>query len=96
MSCWSAPGCAPTGRPPARDSTGPRWSWCGRRARPLLTEEELTVFRRGRNAHVHSIPHSASRAQYLRATALECLLGDLYLRGELERINQLFRIMMEE
>ena len=63
---------------------------------PLLTEEELTVFRRGRNAHVHSIPHSASRAQYLRATALECLLGDLYLRGKLERINQLFRIMMEE
>ena len=63
---------------------------------PLLTEEELAVFKRGRNAHVHTVPHSASRADYLKATALECLLGDLYLRGRRERINELFTIMMEE
>lgn len=63
---------------------------------PLLTEEELAVYKRGRNAHVHTIPHSASRADYLRATALECLLGDLYLRGRRERINELFAEMMEE
>ena len=62
---------------------------------PLLTEEELAVYKRGRNAHVHTIPHSASRADYLRATALECLLGDLYLRGRRERINELFAVMME-
>ena len=63
---------------------------------PLLTEEELAVFKRGRNAHVHTIPHSASRTDYLKATALECLLGDLYLRGRRERINELFAVMMEE
>ena len=63
---------------------------------PLLTEEELAVYKRGRNAHVHTIPHSASRADYLKATALECLLGDLYLRGQRERINELFAVMMEE
>lgn len=63
---------------------------------PLLTEEEAAVYKRGRNAHVHTIPHSASRADYLKATALECLLGDLYLRGRRERINELFTIMMEE
>ena len=63
---------------------------------PMLTEEELTVFKRGRNAHVHTIPHSASRTDYLRATALECLLGYLYLHGRRERINQLFAAMMEE
>ena len=63
---------------------------------PLLTEEELAVYKRGRNAHVHTVPHSASRADYLKATALECLLGDLYLRGRRERINELFTIMMEE
>ena len=39
---------------------------------------------------------SASRADYLKATALECLLGDLYLRGQRERINELFAVMMEE
>lgn len=63
---------------------------------PLLTEEELAVYRRGRNAHVHTIPHSASRTDYLKATALECLLGWLYLRGERDRINKLFAVMMEE
>ncbi len=63
---------------------------------PLLTEEELAVYKRGRNAHVHTIPHSASRSDYLKATALECLLGDLYLRGRRERINELFAVMMEE
>ena len=63
---------------------------------PLLTEEELQVFKRGRNAHVNTIPHSASRSEYLRATALECLLGHLYLTGQTDRINQLFCAMMEE
>ena len=66
------------------------------RIKPLLTEEEKAVFRRGRNAQVHTVPHHASRAQYGEATALEALLGWLYLQGRLERINQLFCIMMEE
>ena len=68
----------------------------GERILPLLTEEELAVYRRGRNAHVNTVPHSASRSDYLKATALECLFGWLYLRGERERINRLFAIMMEE
>ena len=63
---------------------------------PLLTEEEHAVFKRGRNANVHSIPHHASRAQYQQATALEALLGWLYLNGQRQRINELFNIMMEE
>src|SRR5699024_4926382 len=48
---------------------------------PLLMEEELAVFKRGRNANVNTIPHSASRSDYLKATALECLFGYLYLQG---------------
>ena len=63
---------------------------------PLLTEEEQEVYRRGRNAHVHSIPHHASRTEYQQATALEALFGWLYLHGRRERINELFCRMMEE
>ena len=63
---------------------------------PLLTEEERSVFRRGRNAQVHTVPAHASRAQYAEATALEALLGWLYLQGQTERINELFCRMMEE
>ena len=62
---------------------------------PLLTAEELTVFKRGRNANVNTIPHNASRSDYLKATALECLFGYLYLQGTTERINELFNAMME-
>ena len=68
----------------------------GDRILPLLTEEETAVYKRGRNAHVHTVPHSASRADYLKATALECLFGWLYLAGRRDRISELFEIMMEE
>ena len=63
---------------------------------PLLTEEEAAVFRRGRNAQVHSVPPHASQAQYGEATALEALFGWLWLRGRKDRINELFCVMMEE
>lgn len=62
----------------------------------MLTEEEQAVFRRGRNANVHSIPQNASRAQYQQATALEALMGWLYLRGQKDRIEALFSVMMGE
>ena len=60
-----------------------------------LTDEEHDVFRRGRNANVHTIPRSADRAQYQKATALEALFGWLYLQGRHGRINELFNAMME-
>lgn len=63
---------------------------------PTLTQEETAVFRRGRNAQVHTVPGHASRAQYGEATALETLLGWLYLSGQRERINELFCEMMKE
>ena len=66
------------------------------RVLPLLSEEELAVFKRGRNAQVHSIPPHASRAQYSEATALEALFGWLWLKGQKDRANELFCRMMEE
>ena len=66
-----------------------------RRILPELTEAELAVFKRGRNAQVHTVPAHASRAQYGEATALEALLGWLYLSGRRERVSELFGRMME-
>ena len=66
------------------------------RIRPLLSEEEEDVFRRGRNTDPHSVPKAASRAQYQTATGLEALFGWLYLQGRTERLNELFSAMMEE
>ena len=62
---------------------------------PLLTDEELAYYRRGRNAHVHAVPKSATPAEYAKATGLEALFGAMYLAGQTERINELFKAVME-
>ena len=66
------------------------------RIQPLLTPEEAEVYRRGRNAKVHSVPRNARRSEYHEATGLEALLGYLYLKGRTERINTLFACIVEE
>ena len=62
---------------------------------PLLTEEELSYYRRGKNSHVHAVPKSATPAEYAKATGLEALFGALYLLGRRDRLNELFKAVME-
>ena len=62
---------------------------------PHLTEEELAYYRRGKNAHVHAVPKSCTPAEYAKATGLEALFGALYLAGQTERLNELFKTVME-
>ena len=64
--------------------------------KPHLTEDEYAYYRRGKNAHTHAAPKSATRAEYAKATGLEALFGALYLLGRTERINELFYLIMEE
>lgn len=63
---------------------------------PQLTEDELAVYKRGRNTKVNSAPHHAEIAQYHAATGLEALFGWLYLQGRTERVEALFNAIMEE
>ena len=60
---------------------------------PVLTPDETSVYKRGRNAKVNSVPHSADIGQYHAATGLEALFGWLYLLGRTERVNELFNII---
>ena len=62
---------------------------------PLLTEEELAYYRRGKNSHVHAVPKSATPAEYAKATGVETLFGALFLLGRKERANELFMTVME-
>ena len=61
------------------------------RIEPLLTEEELDIYRRGRNAHTSHTPKNASSSDYHTATGLEALFGYLYLSDRTERIRELIR-----
>lgn len=63
--------------------------------KPHLTEEEYAYFRRGKNAHTHAAPKSATPQEYSKATGLETMFGALYLAGKTGRLNELFAIMME-
>ena len=63
---------------------------------PHLNDEELAIYKRGRNTKVNSVPHKANIGQYHAATGLEALFGWLYLIGRTERINELFGYIVEE
>lgn len=67
------------------------------RMEPHLTDEEADMVRRGRNAHArHPAPKHQQPADYQSATALETLVGFLYLTGREDRLRQLFRIAQED
>lgn len=53
---------------------------------PELTEEELAIYKRGRNAKSYTSAKNASILDYRKATGLEALIGYLYLSGREERV----------
>lgn len=62
---------------------------------PQLTEEELSVYKRGRNAATSNTPKNSSVADYHSATGFEALFGYLYITKQNERIEQLFNIIKD-
>lgn len=76
--------------------SAPAQAAAARQLSGLLTPEEEAVFRRGRNANIHTVPKHAELNDYRIATAVEALFGWLYLNGEKERLCRLFDAMMDE
>ena len=60
-----------------------------------FTEEELSVYRRGRNSKPHTMAKNASPANSLKATGFEAGLGYLYLQDRMERVLELVKKGME-
>ena len=54
-----------------------------------LTEEEMAVFRRGRNAKSGSVPKNTDVQTYRNSSGFEAVLGSLYLLNELERVYEI-------
>lgn len=61
-----------------------------------LTIEEQDIAHRARNTHIHSKAKNFSYTEYIYATALEAILGFLYLTGNDSRLNQILNISLEE
>lgn len=66
-----------------------------KRLEGVLTPDEAGVCRRARNAQPGSLPKHADPADYHAATALEALVGYLYLAGQEERLREIVRIALE-
>lgn len=60
---------------------------------PLLNEDELAAFKRGRNAKTAHTAKNSTVADYHAATGLETLFGYLYLSGNIGRVRELFNII---
>lgn len=61
----------------------------------VLTEDESEIARRGRNANVNTIAKNADKKTYMNSTALEAVLGYLYLYGHHERLEELLNLCIE-
>lgn len=61
----------------------------------ILTEEEITIVKRGKNTSKASVAKHASVEEYRASTGFECLLGYLKLTGQEERINYLVKFIIE-
>lgn len=61
-----------------------------------LTEEELGVLRRGRNAKSFTTAKNASVSDYRKATGVEALFGYFYLTGQTKRAIQLLKLGLEK
>lgn len=64
------------------------------RLEELLTEEEMAVMKRGRNAKSHTSAKNASINDYRHATGVEALFGYLFIKGDEERISELFGLII--
>ncbi len=62
---------------------------------PILTEKELAVYKRGRNAKSATVPKNANLADYRRATGFETLIGYLHLSGNADRLNEIMEIAFD-
>ena len=63
---------------------------------PVLTEEELSFYKRGRNAKSAHTPKNKTEAHYHMSTGFEALFGYLYLKGDGERLEELFALAMQQ
>ena len=63
---------------------------------PLLSPEEQSVIKRGRNLHSVSRAKNADVSEYRHATGLETLFGHLHQHGEIERLNEIFLMCVTE
>lgn len=65
------------------------------RIKDMLSEDEIYIFKRGRNANPATVPKNADISDYRTATGLEAMLGYLFLTGQTERVGRLMQVILD-
>ncbi|MBQ9320895.1 MAG: ribonuclease III, partial [Eubacterium sp.] len=78
-----------------RIECAPRQSAMIKAIKEDLTDQELKIYKRGRNAKSVTKAKNATTAEYRRATGLEAVIGYLYLTGDLQRAAELIKLGIE-
>lgn len=60
----------------------------------ILNNDELSIYKRGRNSHIGSVRKNIDVETYLAATGFEALIGFLYLRDK-DRLNEIIKLIIE-
>ncbi len=66
-----------------------------RKIEPMLSEEEMSIYKRGRNSHMGTVAKNASITDYRTATGVEALIGYLYLMGRDDRLSELMKTILQ-
>lgn len=61
-----------------------------------LTEEELSIFKRGRNSHIKTVRKNMNIQDYMDATGFEAFIGYLYLSENIDRLKSIISIAIEK
>lgn len=55
----------------------------------ILTEEEIAIYKRGRNAESNTVPKNTDISTYKKATGFEAVIGVIYLKDNVERLDEI-------
>lgn len=62
----------------------------------MLSEEEVLIFKRGRNTNISSVSKNVDVVNYKKATGFEALIGYLYIKKDLERLDFIIKKSIEK
>ena len=60
-----------------------------------LTEEEISVYKRGRNTNIHTVSKNVDVIEYKKSTGFEALIGYLYVKGQTKRLEEIVSLSID-
>lgn len=60
-----------------------------------LTEDEINMYKRGRNTNITTVSKNVDIVEYKKATGFEALIGELYLQKDITRLEEIIHMAIQ-